>query len=343
MSVRTVGCLLSDQCWRRFLHLTASLPPPSPLKGKSCDLLIVLFSVSSIQTFDSLFQVINITSGASGRADTFVRFAEPGTTNSTLQAGRRERATSNKPAEPGHWGRSDRPFSGPIQNRATPAARPSSVLLLATFNHHHRRRRSSLFRQTRLGRVQRAERFAHRLSACFPSRLSVPAPVALVASTRASFQFPELRSAPRTLAVVKKGPAHHSALISGTPSTLVPSFRVASFREQSRPLLLLRLNQSVLVDPHCCLALASHRPRLSQRDLSQHRPTDRPHESQPPTINRDRRLFRLPGLTNAQIIARSSPRACSGVPSRSRQSGRRRTNRNQSQDSRPIRRQFPLR
>lgn len=285
MSVRTVGCLLSDQCWRRFLHLTASLPPPSPLKGKSCDLLIVLFSVSSIQTFDSLFQVINITSGASIRADTFVRLAEPGTTNSTLQAGRRERATSNKPAEPGHWGRSDRPFSGPIQNRATPARRSSLVRSPPRdFNHHHRRRRSSLFRQTRLGRVQRAERFAHRLSACFPSRLSVPAPVALVASTRARFQSPELRSAPRTLAVVKKGPAHHSALISGPPSTLVPSFRVASFREQSRPLLLLRLNQSVLADLHCCLALASHRLRLFQRETSQHRPTDRTNPDHPQSI-----------------------------------------------------------
>lgn len=128
MSVRTVGCLLSDQCWRRFLHLTASLPPPSPLKGESCDLLIVLFSVSSIQTFDSLFQVINITSGASVRADTFVRFAEPGTTSSTLQAGRRERATSNKPAEPGHWGRSDRPFSGPTVYTEQSDTRRSSLV-----------------------------------------------------------------------------------------------------------------------------------------------------------------------------------------------------------------------
>lgn len=170
--------------------------------------------MSSIQTFDSLFQVIDISSGTSVRADTFVRFAEPGTTNSTLQAGRRERATSNKPAEPGHWGRSDHPFSGPTYTEQSDTRRSSLVRSPPRdFNHHHhRRRRSSLFRQTRLGRVQRAERFANRLSACFPSRLSVPVPVALVASTRASFQFPELRSAPRTLAVVKKGPAHHSAL-----------------------------------------------------------------------------------------------------------------------------------
>lgn len=244
--------------------------------------------MSSIQTFDSLFQVIDISSGASVRADTFVRFAEPGTTNSTLQAGRRERATSNKPAEPGHWGRSDHPFSGPTYTEQSDTRRSSLVRSPPRdFNHHHhRRRRSSLFRQTRLGRVQRAERL--RIVSPHASRADFPFPYRSPSLHRPAL-VSSFQSFDRHLALSpssKRDPLTTAPSISGTPSTLVPSFRVASFREQSRPLLLLRLNQSVLVDLHC-LALASHRPRLSQRrPLSA--PTDRPTARIPTTHNQSR-------------------------------------------------------
>lgn len=246
--------------------------------------------MSPIQTFDSLFQVIDISLGASVRADTRqVRRAR--NHDSTLQAGRRERATSNKPAEPGHWGRSDHPFSGPIQNTATPARRSSLVGPFSsrlqpppptpsflTLSPDSPRSSPSGLKDLRI-----VSPHASRADFPFPYRSPSLHRPALVSSPRASIGTSHSRRR-------QKGPAHHSALISGTPSTLAPSFRVASFREQSRPLLLLRLNH-----PSSSTSI----PPASQRDRPADRPTDRTNPNHPQSITTvafsASRASRMPG------------------------------------------------